>query len=733
MKINWFCPLPPEKTDIAHYTARILKELHQRAEITLWTDKQVWLPELEEYARIIHYHPDHLSDSDFENADVNIYHIGNNKEFHGSIWQVSRRYPGIVVIHDLNLHYLFTCLYPRYLEAGTTDRNAYVELMRNSHGVHCQQDLNKFFAGKLDWGTISERYPLTFAAIENALGVIVHTQDAYNIFTKDRRCKCPVLYSPLPYPATPIQSVSRDETISRPPYRLIVFGYLGGLYRRVQSVLEALGGMAEKNAFHLDIYGQIWDEDYIRGLIQKFALENQVTLHGYVEETELDWAMANADLAFNLRYPTGGEASGSQMRIWSHGLPSLVTRIGWYAELPEDAVVFVSHDREIADLKEQLQNFLANPAKFAQIGQRGQQILAKQHHPSLYSRKVVEFAKVVGFSWQVNQSRLSLSVASSPQVSVIIPTYNCSRYLKKAIASVLDQTYTDYELIVVDDGSTDNTQEIVQPLRDRIRYTSFQHNQGISVARNRGIEIARGNLITFLDADNWLLPHALEVQVNYFTKNSNVGMINSGFKMVNTQDEVLREVKPWLQYPELNLATWLTLRPILANTIMLRREWLEWAGGLDTNFSYADDLNLIFRLALMNCKTAWLPEVTLCCRQTNKDFVHHTPKKAKYTEMALKNLFNQGNLPQPIKSRKKQTLYQSFVWLAWNLYQTGNSREEAEYLQKSLEFTDSKPEEVIFNWVEHFNNFAFDYGYDFDAYQFSSQPEWKKLLRSILI
>lgn len=733
MKINWFCPLPPEKTDIAHYTARILNNLAQRAEITLWTDKQSWSPELEQYGRVRNYHPDSLSESDLKHADVNIYHIGNNNDFHGSIWQVSQRYPGIVVIHDVNLHYLFTCLYPRYQEEGTADRKAYVELMRNSHGVHCQQDLNKFFAGKLDWGTISERYPLTFAAVENALGVIVHTRDAYDLFTKDRRCKCPVLYSPLPYPATPIQSVSRDANLTHPPYRLIVFGYLGGMYRRVQSVLEALGGMAEKNAFHLDIYGKIWDEGYIKGLIQKFGLENLVTLHGYVQEAELDRAMANADLAFNLRYPTGGEASGSQMRIWSHGLASLVTRIGWYAELPEDAVVFVSHDREISDLQAQLRQFLANPSQFAQIGQKGQQVLARQHNPALYSSKVVEFAKVVGFSWRVNQSRLDLSVASSPVVSVIIPTYNCSHNLEQAIASVLEQTYTDYELIVVDDGSIDNTQAIIKPYRDRLRSTCFQNHQGLSVARNRGIEVAKGNLITFLEPNNWLLPNALELQVNYFVKNSTVGMISSGFNMINAQGETLRTIKPWLQHPELNLATWLTLKPILANTIMLRREWLEWAGGLDTNFPYADDLNLIFRLTLMNCQAAWLPEVTLCCRQPRQDFSHHTPKQAKYTEIALKNLFNQNNLPQAVKSCKKETFYQSFVWLAWNLYQTGNTQEEANYLHKSLEFSNYKPEEVIFNWVESFRNFAFDYGYDFDAYEFSSQPEWKKLVRSILV
>jgi glycosyltransferase involved in cell wall biosynthesis len=732
MKINWFCPLSPEKTDIAHYTSRIVKELQQYAEITLWTDKQTWLPELEQYARVRNYIPERLSTEELSEADVNIYHIGNNNDFHGSIWKVSRQHPGIIVIHDVNLHYLFTCLYARYLEANTPDSDAYVKLMHSSHGAACQQDLNKFFAGKLTWSTISERYPLAFASVANALGVIVHTPDAYVTFSQDRRCPSPVLYSPLPYPGTPIHPISRDESIIRPPYRLIVFGYLGGLYRRVQSVLEALGRMPEKSSFRLDIYGQIWDEKYIRQLIVQFGLKQIVTLHGYVEETVLDSALANADLVFNLRYPTGGEASGSQMRIWSHGLPSLVTRIGWYADLPEDTVAFVSHDREIEDIQEQLRDFLANPAKFAEMGRKGQELLAREHNPDTYARKVVEFAQEIKNSLTTREFRGSLAISKSPKVSVIIPTYNCANYLSQAVESVLNQSYDDYELIVVDDGSTDNTQQVLKPYRDRLRYTFFQNNQGVSVARNRGIEMARGKLIAFLDADDWFLPDKLAAQVAYFRSHPGMGMIDSGFYLVNSEGEILREVQPWHQYSQLNIETWVSLKRILTSTMMFRREWLEWAGGFDTNFHYAATTNLVFRLALMNCQAAWLPQSTICCRQPRNNIVQKTPEKAKYTEVALNNLFTQANLPLEVKSRQKQTLYQTMVWLAWNLYQTGNSQEEAQYLQKSLKYTDSNLEEVIVDWVNLFGNFSFDYGYDFDVFQFSQQPEWRKLMRSLL-
>ncbi|MCC7355150.1 MAG: glycosyltransferase [Anaerolineae bacterium] len=99
-----------------------------------------------------------------------------------------------------------------------------------------------------------------------------------------------------------------------------------------------------------------------------------------------------------------------------------------------------------------------------------------------------------------------------PRVSAIIPTYNCAEYIVEAIESILAQTYQDLEIIVIDDGSTDNTRQLLAPYQDRIIYL-YQENQGESVARNRGIRLARGEYVAFLDADDWWVPTKLERQV----------------------------------------------------------------------------------------------------------------------------------------------------------------------------------------------------------------------------
>ena len=87
-----------------------------------------------------------------------------------------------------------------------------------------------------------------------------------------------------------------------------------------------------------------------------------------------------------------------------------------------------------------------------------------------------------------------------PKVSIIIPTYNRAHLIAECLESVLNQTFNDYEVIVVDDGSTDNTKEAVEPYFDRIRYTK-QENRGNAGARNSGIELAKGEIIAFTDAD----------------------------------------------------------------------------------------------------------------------------------------------------------------------------------------------------------------------------------------
>ena len=124
-----------------------------------------------------------------------------------------------------------------------------------------------------------------------------------------------------------------------------------------------------------------------------------------------------------------------------------------------------------------------------------------------------------------------------PLVSVIIPTYNRAHYVVEAVESVLAQTHKNIEIIVVDDGSTDGAEEILDPYKDRIRYF-YQENQGVSAARNLGIRNANGQYLAFLDSDDLWLPDKTELQLNFLKENDNYGFVFSNFLIfTDTENE----------------------------------------------------------------------------------------------------------------------------------------------------------------------------------------------------
>lgn len=385
MKLNWFSPLPPAKTDIAEYTMRVLPALSNYVEVVLWTEQLKWNPDVEKYARVCHYDLANVPWKEINQADLNIYHIGNNPDFHYKTWQISQQCPGLVILHDLRLQHFFAGIY----RERENNKQAYLSQMKRYYGVEGEQVAERFWNGVLTTEYMAEHYPLTPLALENAVGVVTHTKEAFNTLKQKNRWV--VGYAPLPY-VSKWQTKIKTKAIAT-PYRLIIFGYIGP-NRRLETFLKAFSSLDEKNNFSLDIYGQLWDANYIHNQIQKLDLTGLVKIHGFVaEETKLDLALANSHLAINLRYPTMGEASGSQLRIWSHGLPSLVTQVGWYAEQPEGTVAFVRPEYEIKDIQQHLKSFLADPECFEELGRNGYKFLQEQHSLEIYAQAIISFAE----------------------------------------------------------------------------------------------------------------------------------------------------------------------------------------------------------------------------------------------------------------------------------------------------------------------------------------------------
>jgi glycosyltransferase involved in cell wall biosynthesis len=157
------------------------------------------------------------------------------------------------------------------------------------------------------------------------------------------------------------------------------------------AVLEALAAIGKREQFRLDICGELWDEGQVRTQIERLGLSSIVNLYGFLPDDQVEQKLSTAHLAINLRYPSMGEASLSQLQFWDYGLPTLVTRTGWYTSLPEEAVAFVRPDHEVADIKAHLRAFLADPGAFRAMGECGRRSLIK-NAPGRYIDAMAQFA-----------------------------------------------------------------------------------------------------------------------------------------------------------------------------------------------------------------------------------------------------------------------------------------------------------------------------------------------------
>ena len=317
-------------------------------------------------------------------------------------------------------------------------------------------------------------------------------------------------------------------------------------------------------------------------------------------------------------------------------------------------------------------------------------------------------------------------MASDQLITVIIPTYNCDRYILEAIQSVLMQEDCHYEVLVIDDGSTDSTQQLLEPLQDKIRYFK-QNNQGVAAARNHGLAQAKGSLVAFLDADDYFFPGKLAKQAAIFAQQPEIGMVHSGWQRVDSEGNKLLDVCPWEKTPELDLVGWVRWKPVLPSAMMFRREWLEYVGGFDLRFPPAEDTDLVLRMALKGCKTAWLKEITVYYRQHEESAMYKGLPQARSLAAVTDNFFAQPNLPEAVRLIEYQVRYGTLVWIAWYLHYTKHPVEMVEYLQKSWQYRPYSPIETMMKWVEYFAEYASNWGLDFDAYELTSSPEWKKL------
>lgn len=198
-----------------------------------------------------------------------------------------------------------------------------------------------------------------------------------------------------------------------------------------------------------------------------------------------------------------------------------------------------------------------------------------------------------------------------PRVSVIIPTYNCERYLGRAIESALKQSYTDHEILIVDDGSTDNTGDLLDRYGSKIRHFR-QSNRGVSAARNLALSHATGEFIAYLDADDMWYPQKLESQVAFLDIQKQCGLVHTEVSVIDEDDHIVHrcfndETQRFIPQGHC-LADMLRRCHIQTLTVLERRECVNRAGLFDERLPIAQDYQHWIKVALEGFAIGYLPD-----------------------------------------------------------------------------------------------------------------------------
>jgi hypothetical protein len=182
------------------------------------------------------------------------------------------------------------------------------------------------------------------------------------------------------------------------------------------------------------------------------------------------------------------------------------------------------------------------------------------------------------------------------RVSVVIPSYNYGRFVPEAVASALAQSYANVEVIVVDDGSQDDTQDRLWPYRAHIRYL-YQDNQGLSGARNTGIRAATGSIIALLDADDVWHPHKLAVQMAYLRQHPEVGLVGTDAFVDQRQQWPLVDATSVVPAIPVTLEDVILRARFAPSSVVIRRECLDKIGLFNTALPCVEDREMWIRFS----------------------------------------------------------------------------------------------------------------------------------------
>ncbi len=287
-----------------------------------------------------------------------------------------------------------------------------------------------------------------------------------------------------------------------------------------------------------------------------------------------------------------------------------------------------------------------------------------------------------------------------PKISVVIPVYNGEKTIQKTIESVLNQTFKDWELIIIDDGSQDSTVRIIREIEDsRIRLFSYD-NAGLASSRNRGIAHAQGEFISFLDADDLWTSDKLEMQFQALEKHPEAAVAYSWTDYIDQSSQFLHSGRHITING--NIYQHLLVNNFLENgsNPLIRKQALNQAGKFDTSLKAGEDWDMWLRLAARYQFVA-VPLPQILYRVSTDSMSSQIKNQERECLKVIEKAFKSA--PESLQPLKRKTLAELYKYLMWKIFQQQPSPKQGLILM-----------EYLINYSTH-------------------EPEWKKEIKFILI
>mgnify|MGYP000850083554 FL=1 len=410
----------------------------------------------------------------------------------------------------------------------------------------------------------------------------------------------------------------------------------------VAELIEAFEKLIEKDSsqnYRLIICGK-GDYDWVYSKIHHYSL---ITLTGNLSKEQLYEFYTLADVGVIPSYAE--QCSYTAIEMLANQLPIVATDIEGLNEIINDGVGLMSHLEftsekvtfNIEDLADNIHTALFDLEQIRKYSEKSLQKVRDNFSAEVMATKTMQ---VYERAFATNPEKYVSHITDL--VSVVIPCYNGEKYLNQCIESVLNQTYENIEIILVDDASKDRTYKIVSQIKDsRLKVIRNTKNRGIVYSLNRGIAEAKGKYIARLDADDMMLPNRIALQVDFLDKNPTYAMVGSNHIVVDEQDNILQ----YVSYPETNAEIQLFkyfFNSFSHPTVMFRsfvfKEFLYY-----DVYSYCEDYALWFDIS-RKYKVGNIPQYTTYYRLHKENLSLKNQKKQQESalELVLDNLENAG-------------------------------------------------------------------------------------------